>query len=855
MAFLSQAHWGYIRSPLKLDPLLNPLRFAARRGFSNLGTLRDLEQTLARGSAAVRGQSGLTKADVTVLDAVEPLIAGLDRADDVERRRRIAAMLEALGHPVEEEQAPAPAKKERASARASASSPRRAATTELPSSSAPPKVSSTGLFAAAPKVVAQRRGRRIPMAAAEPSSVLAEVTGVGPKTAERLAAKGFEAVQDLMFFVPRQYDDRSHFTEVAALAPGLSATVRGEVLTARVRPTGRGKRVFELAVSDGTGVIECRFFRFPARIETKYPRGTQVVVSGPVTAWGARRQMIHPDLESVDSVSVQPQGILPVYGEVEGVPPKTLRKIIMGLAQACGDRVPDILPDWLRESYGLPSLGAAVRAVHLPERANGLDAVEAMRQRLVFDELLLLQLALQRTRRQREAEPGLVHRPQVPVDQLAADLLPFALTKAQARVLEEVVDDLGADRPMNRLVQGDVGSGKTAVALVAAAAVCSAGRQAALLAPTEILADQHFSNALKTLSPSGLTVARLTGSAKAKERRQLLRALAAQQVDVLVGTHALLEPDVAFADLGLAIVDEQHRFGVQQRASLRDKRTDVMPDLLLMTATPIPRTLALTAYGDLRVSVIDELPPGRQPSETLVFRQAQVDAALDRVATALTEGRQAYVVYPLVEASEKLDLKAATEAADELRARFAPHEVGLLHGRMRPDDKAAIMRRFKDAEVAVLVSTTVIEVGVDVPNATVMLIQHADRFGLSQLHQLRGRVGRGGHGGTCLLVAGDASEDGWARLGVLAETSDGFVVAERDLALRGPGEILGTRQSGLPDLVVTNLARDGRVLESAKAACERLNERDPELASEEHARLRSELERRFGARLKLTQAG
>ncbi|MEO1337639.1 MAG: ATP-dependent DNA helicase RecG, partial [Myxococcota bacterium] len=432
---------------------------------------------------------------------------------------------------------------------------------------------------------------------------------------------------------------------------------------------------------------------------------------------------------------------------------------------------------------------------------------------------------------------------------------PFTPTNAQARALREIAEDLAAERPMNRLVQGDVGSGKTAVALVSAALVVAQGRQASLLAPTEILAEQHFASAQKILAPAGLMIARLTGSAKPKERQQLLRALESGQVDVLVGTHALLEPDVVFRDLGLAIVDEQHRFGVHQRASLRHKRTDVMPDLLLMTATPIPRTLTLTAYGDLHVSIIDELPPGRQPTVTEVFQGHESDAALEHVADALAQGRQAYVVYPLVEASEKLDLTAATDAAVDLRARFEPHPVALLHGRMTPDEKASVMNRFKAGEIGVLVCTTVIEVGVDVPNATVMLVEHAERFGLSQLHQLRGRVGRGQHAGSCLLVAHDASRDGRARLSVLAETSDGFVVAERDLAIRGPGEVLGTRQSGLPDLIVTNLARDGQVLEQAKAAAEKIVTEDPTLSKPEHRVLVEELERRFKDRLALTTAG
>ena len=893
---------------MNLEPLLNPLRFAARRNFANLETVKDLEGTLRRALGAVQAQPGLSDEMTRALDAVAESISGLDGTRGAERRRRVSDLLRAVqavdageGAPTRPKADPAvaaerrrspaapgrqenlslaieppPKRRSKTGAQRKSSSKRgsgsvrgvdgtdtaangSATSVESASSSAdeaPSRVAAT-MVAAAPKVAERRVGRRIPMAKARADSSLAEIVGVGPKTAERLAAKGFRTAQDLLFFVPRQYEDRSQFTPIADLEPGRVATIRGEVAAARIRPTGRGKRVLEMAVRDDSGVVSCRFFRFPSGMEARYARGTPVVLSGPVTAWGAQRQMVHPELERLETSDqeVTPAGVLPVYGEVEGVPPKTLRRIIQGLASACGHEVVDILPPWILEQCHLPSLGAAIAQVHLPSTPDALDAVEHMRARMVFDELLLLQLALVRTRRRREEETGLVHALATPIDKLAESLLPFRLTGAQQRALDDIAKDLIAPQPMNRLLQGDVGSGKTAVALVASAAVCSVGRQAAILAPTEILADQHFGNAQAILAPANMTVARLTGSATAKERRHLLRALAGRQIDVLVGTHALLEPDVKFADLGLAIVDEQHRFGVQQRAALRNKRSDAMPDLLVMTATPIPRTLALTAYGDLRVSVIDELPPGRQPTITEVFGRAQYEQALARVSEALMAGRQAYVVYPLVEASEKLDLSAATEAVVELAERFRPHEVGLLHGRLRPEDKAAVMDRFKNQQIGVLVSTTVIEVGVDVPNATVMLVEHADRFGLSQLHQLRGRVGRGGHQGRCVLVAGDASQDGRARLQILAETSDGFKVAERDLELRGPGEVLGTRQSGLPDLVVTNLARDGRIVEQSKVVCEQLNERDPELQASEHARLKAELQRRFGERLKLTDAG
>ncbi len=852
----------------KLEPLLNPLRFAARRDWANLSTLRDLERTLRRAVATVRADPAISTTFAAQLDGIEKQLDGLDAAPLSERRRRVEAMLRAL-----EERPASPRSASPRSTSLKSRASRSRSRGEDEGLFRPPqggegvdtggsRVSASALISAAPKArVRATTRRRIPMADAEPGSPLTEIVGVGPKTAERFLAKGIETAQDLMFFVPRQYEDRSRFSSIADLTPGTQASVRAEVMVGRVRPTGRGKRVLELSVSDGTGVVSCRFFRFPSRMEARYPRGTRVVVSGPVTAWGAQKQMVHPELELDEGGDREPQGILPVYGDVDGVPTRTVRRVVQGVARACGHRIEDILPDWMLHAFQLPSLSNAVLNVHLPdvqqgrERIPGRSDIEAMRARLVFDELLLLQLALHRTREQREEEPGLAHDILESATELATRWLPFSLTRAQERSLTEILGEMRVPRPMNRLLQGDVGSGKTAVALLAAAAACKAGRQAALLAPTEILADQHFASANQVLAARGLVVARLTGSATPKERRQLLRTLADGRVDVIVGTHALLEPDVRFQDLGLAVVDEQHRFGVHQRASLREKRSEAMPDLLLMTATPIPRTLALTAYGDLRVSVIDERPPGRLPTRTQVFRASETNRALDEVGAALAEGRQAYIVYPLVEASEKLDLTAATDAAVELADRFAPYEVGLLHGRMRSDEKAAVMNGFKSRAIDVLVSTTVIEVGVDVPNATVMLVMHADRFGLSQLHQLRGRVGRGLHPGTCLLVAGDASRDGWARLEVLAKTSDGFEVAEHDLALRGPGELLGTRQSGLPDLVVTDLARDGRTVEAAKRACDQLLARDAALAEPEHARLKEELERRYGARVRLTAAG
>jgi ATP-dependent DNA helicase RecG len=516
-----------------------------------------------------------------------------------------------------------------------------------------------------------------------------------------------------------------------------------------------------------------------------------------------------------------------------------VRAIGQGLAAAAAQKLEEHLPEEMRARLRLRDLNTAISRMHLPEEDSyERDRIEVHR-RLAFDELFFLELALLRSQREREAEPGIAHRLATPWQELAGRLFPFALTDAQRTVIEEIVEDLTSPRPMNRLLQGDVGSGKTAVAMLAAAIVKEGKRQAALLAPTEILAEQHQRNAQKYLEPNNVRCALLTGSTRTALRREILGGVAGGTIDLLIGTHAILEPDVAFADLGLVVVDEQHRFGVEQRGMLREKARDATPDVLVMTATPIPRTLALTLYGDLRVSVIDELPPGRTPTETRLFDKRGRPRAWELVRGQLEEGRQAYVVYPLVETSEKLDLEAATEAVGELAQQFHPHRVALLHGRMRPDEKQETMHRFVAGEIAVLVSTTVVEVGVDVANATVMAVVNAERFGLSQLHQLRGRVGRGSHRGLCLLISGSGDPEARARLSVLASTSDGFEVAEKDLELRGPGEVLGTRQHGMPELQVADLIRDARILEAARKEAERIVG-----SLDEHERIRAELDRR-----------
>lgn len=883
-----------------LAPVLRPLRFAAKNDFSNLSVIRGVEAAVR--AAAQAAEPHLDAPQRAQLQHVLTCVDGIDAADDHTKRDRIRAALgdDTRATPTKSAAPPnattaaksgsasAPTKSAAKTKSTTAAQPESVATrtkSAAPTqpagtaksgsdpaprkSAAPPAAQQDELFkpavtarrvrkAAPQAAVAERPTKRVPMEQATPGHHLADLVGVGPKTAERLASNRIVTVQDALFFLPTRYEDRTQFTTIDRLVEGEHAAVRGRVSAASMRMMGRRKRMFEIAVRDDTGTLSCRFFRFSKnQMEAKFARGVEVVVFGKVTKWGAMRQMVHPEMSvHVDDAPPAPEGIVPVYPEIQAVPKKTLTKIVTTLAEVAAAAIEDPLPEDLRERLGLAPLAEAVLRAHRPEPTDTTDPrgpLERMRARLVFDELFFLQLALARTRTARDALVGLTHRPDATWSQLAERLLPFELTGAQARALETIAKDLAASRPMNRLLMGDVGSGKTAVAFIAAALVQAAGRQTAILAPTEILASQHFKNALKLLEPAGFDVRLLTGSTKAAARTEILSGLRAKTVDVLVGTHAILEPAVRFADLGLAIVDEQHRFGVEQRAALSAKREDATPDVLVMTATPIPRTLSLTAYGDLRTTIIDELPPGRSPTETNVYPLKDRRRAYRIVSDELAAGRQAYVVFPLVEASEKLDLTAASDAVEELADRFAPKRVGLLHGRMKPDEKAEVMDAFVKGDVAVLVSTTVVEVGVDVENASVMVVEHAERFGLSQLHQLRGRVGRGQYTGRCVLLVDAKSKEGAERVQVLAQTSSGFEVAERDLELRGAGEILGTRQSGLAELHLADLVRDAAVLERARDEAFAILEGDPDLA--EHAALAAELERRYAERLALSRVG
>ncbi|KEF43450.1 MAG: ATP-dependent DNA helicase RecG [Cyanobium sp. CACIAM 14] len=687
-----------------------------------------------------------------------------------------------------------------------------------------------------------------------PETPLAQVAGIGAKTATRLAALGLLVVRDLVHHYPRDYLDYAHLVRIAGLEPGRTATIVATVRRSHAfgSPRNPNLAILELHLQDITGRLRVtRFFagrRFssPGWLKSQqrlYPVGATVAVSGLVKESPYGPCFADPLLEVLEApgAPVRSERIgrfVPVYALTEGLSGEQLSKAVAAVLPEVG-RWPDPLPEPLRRELDLPRRGEALQGIHRPADR---EALQRWRRRLVFDEFLLLQLALgqRRQRLRQQPAPALV----LPggADDLVGRflaLLPFPLTGAQSRVLAEIRADMARPRPMARLVQGDVGSGKTVVALAALLGAIEAGCQGALMAPTEVLAAQHFQKLAQWLPRLNVSSDLLTGSTPVRRRRRLLQDLANGQVRLLVGTHALLEDPVQFERLGLVVVDEQHRFGVRQRGRLLAK--GLQPHLLTMTATPIPRTLALSIHGDLDISQIDELPPGRTPIRTRLLRGAERPQAWELVRQQVALGQQAYVVLPLVEESEKLDLRSAVEVHRHLAGEVFPGlAVGLLHGRMNGEEKQQAIDAFQGGRCQVLVSTTVVEVGVDVPAASVMVIEHAERFGLAQLHQLRGRVGRGAAASHCLLIHDGDSATARQRLELLVRSADGFEIAEMDLRLRGPGQVLGTRQSGLPDLALASLSDDGDVLEAARLAARRILEEDPGL--ERHPALRVALE-------------
>jgi ATP-dependent DNA helicase RecG len=663
------------------------------------------------------------------------------------------------------------------------------------------------------------------------SSDVQYLKGVGPHRAALLAARGIGTIGDLLGYLPFRYEDRIHFSRVFEIVPGGTYTLRlevGDAGVARYRRGGRGA-VFNLLLRDQTGVVACKFFH-GGYMEGRYRPGQQLMVHGkadldPVRP--GRIEMINPQVEilGADADSTEVGRIVPIYEAIGAVSSRSLRRMIHAALDALAVPPADPLPRALLERHGFPSRADALRFVHFPPQDVPVETLNAFRspahRRFIFEEFFFYQLSLALTRHEAARRPGIAFRVREPrIREALKRMLPFKPTEAQKRVLGEIAADLEAPRPMSRLLQGDVGSGKTIVALEAAAIVIENGYQAALMAPTEILAMQHYLSARRIFERTGYRVELLSSGLKPASKRAAIERVGSGEAQFIVGTHALLEDPVAFARLGLVIVDEQHRFGVMQRRRLAEK--GAAPDVLVMTATPIPRTLSLTLYGDLDVSVIDAMPPGRVPAETRWSGPEHLPGVWDFVRREVAAGRQAYVVYPVIEqtksAAAERELKAAIVEHARLRESIFPSlRVGLLHGRMKADEKEAVMEDFRQGEVHILVSTTVIEVGVDVPNATVMVIEHAERFGLAQLHQLRGRIGRGGRKSFCILIApkgvtGEARE----RLETMVATNDGFAIAEMDLKLRGPGEFFGTRQHGVLGLQAADPLRDRELLELAR---------------------------------------
>jgi ATP-dependent DNA helicase RecG len=673
--------------------------------------------------------------------------------------------------------------------------------------------------------------------AAAPDIPVTSLKGVGPKAAERLARLGIRTVQDVLFHFPLRYQDRTRVVPIRGLRPGDQAVIEGEVEHSEVR-IGR-RRSLLVRLSDGTGVLLLRFFHFSGAQQAGLAPGVRLRCFGEVRSGPVGYELVHPEYTRIDAAAPPPvdAALTPIYPTTEGMHQLTWRELTERALQLLEQRragLAELLPDELLRAHRLPALAGAVRLLHRPPPDVSLELLAAGRhpaqRRLAFEELLAHQVSLRELRRvqRRPAAPAL------PGDgalrgRLRA-VLGFALTRAQERVLTEIAADLSAPQPMLRLVQGDVGSGKTIVAALAALQAVEAGHQVAVMAPTELLAEQHLRNFRAWMEPLGLQLAWLTGRRKGRARSEALAAIATGAAQIAIGTHALFQEEVRFAALGFVIIDEQHRFGVHQRLALREKgqADGRVPHQLIMTATPIPRTLAMTAYADLDVSVVDELPPGRMPVQTALISDRRRDEVVARVDKACGEGRQAYWVCTLVEESEALQCQAAEDTAGLLTAALPARRIGLVHGRIKQADKERVMDAFKGGELDLLVATTVIEVGVDVPNASLMIVENPERLGLAQLHQLRGRIGRGRAQGHCVLMYHPPLTDqARERLVIMRETSDGFLIAQKDLELRGPGEVLGTRQTGDLQFRVANLLRDQDLVPAVQAAADRLLERHP----------------------------
>lgn len=674
--------------------------------------------------------------------------------------------------------------------------------------------------------------------------------GVGPKLGGLMSRNGIKNIQDLIENYPRAYEDRRAARNIATLKADELVSLKATVISVSSYAMGRSSRkIYDVLLRDSSGQIRCKFFRTPYKgYFERFKTGAEVRVIGKVINYRGKLEFHHPDLKDIVPEEELSDQLLPIYVEIEGFSSAKMQKLIQTAYLEIKDWPVEIMPPSLLQKNKLISRKQALKEIQFPEieNAEGLVTLTSKaHERIIFEEFFWLELYLASKKMGLKNEKGVAVVNKDTLNLKLIESLPFTLTSAQRKAFDEVKKDMISGKPMSRLVQGDVGAGKTMVSFMAALYAFESGFQTCMMAPTEILAEQHYQNAVKRLEPLGLTIGLLTGKTKTKERKDLLEKLIAGEIHFLIGTHALIEDWVQFKSLALVIIDEQHRFGVAQRGHLKSKGQS--PHFLVMTATPIPRTLAMTVYGDLDVSIIDEMPAGRSPIQTRVVNETKRNNAMDFMAEQIGKGRQCYVVYPLVEESEKIDLKNATEEFEKLKHQYPKIRFGLLHGKMKPAEKDEIMTQFRKHEIDVLVSTTVIEVGVDVANANLMIIEHAERFGLSQLHQLRGRVGRGEFKSFCVMIMGYAvSEETRDRVTFMEKTNDGFKIAEYDLEIRGPGEFMGAKQSGLPGFKMANLVRDFDLLKKARDAAFEVLEKDPQLKALENKLLREELLKNHG---------
>jgi ATP-dependent DNA helicase RecG len=697
------------------------------------------------------------------------------------------------------------------------------------------------------------------------------IKGVGPQRVKLLSRLGINTVKDALYYLPYRYEDRSNLKKISDLIYNNIEAIAGKVISAEViRLPGKNLKIFELTVNDGSGLLKGKWFNQPF-MKKNFKVGQEVILCGTVKRnpyWGIGFEMDNPEYEilnntvetpnmnrfqqSSDDSLIHTNRVVPVYKVTSGLSVRQIRSIMFNLIHSHLEDVTDPIPEEILKRNGLPTLPESLSCVHFPDKEADIRALNSgvsdFHRRLSFDELFMLELGLALIKKGKVIEKGIAFKTGGRLLKKLIEILPFRLTKSQEQVFNEILEDMKRPHPMNRLIQGDVGCGKTVVALMAMAVAAECGYQSALMVPTEILAEQHYINIHSIVEDLGLKICLLTGSKKDRP----LDKISSGDIDIIVGTHALIQEGVIFKNLGLVVIDEQHRFGVMQRALLRKKGFN--PDVLVMTATPIPRTLALTVYGDLDYSVIDELPPNRMPVETLLFSSKQKDTIYSLIRKEIKKGRQVYVVYPIIEESEKTDLRSAIMGKNAFEKFFSDFTVGLIHGRIKAEEREKIMASFKHGEIDLLVCTTVIEVGVDVPNATLMLIIHAERFGLSQLHQLRGRVGRSSHLSSCLLISYEPyGEDARRRLDIMVRSNDGFRIAEEDLNIRGHGEFFGTRQSGMPDLRIANIIRDAALLSQARKEAFSLIDKDPLLKSS--PLLRKTLETSWKGKIELFKTG